>query len=223
MSACSSVITTEMMDLDQQLAQLLGTMTLQGVWNAKADVVRDAPNTGYAPGPTPAAAVHDEDMSDSSDAEDSSLYQARCPSPLFFTTPLLTFDDLPLPSCRCEPNSKRKPRSRSKAKLPPSSASALVKLSVAQQRRKRATVAIQEQLSSGLYPTTGGAYLELIFIHREILYACPQLHRDCAMGFCDLAQFLEHRDWRADREGDAEAVAAFRHEAGLVAHVASAW
>lgn len=83
--------------------------------------------------------------------------------------------------------------------------------------------AIQEQLSSGLYPTTGGAYLELIFIHREILYACPQLHRDCAMGFCDLAQFLEHRDWRADREGDAEAVAAFRHEAGLVAHVASAW
>lgn len=55
MSACSSVITTEvrfvfklavlctdllkMMDLDQQLAQLLGTMTLQGVWNAKADVV----------------------------------------------------------------------------------------------------------------------------------------------------------------------------------------
>jgi hypothetical protein len=28
-----------MLDLDQQLAQLLGTMNLQGVWNAKANMV----------------------------------------------------------------------------------------------------------------------------------------------------------------------------------------
>lgn len=83
--------------------------------------------------------------------------------------------------------------------------------------------AIQDQLCSDSYPTTAAAYLEVIFTHREVLYACPQLHRGCAMGFSELAAMLDRREWRADREGDGEAAAAFRHEAGLTAHVATAW
>ena len=51
-----------------------------------------------------------------------------------------------------------------------------------------------------------------------MLFAYPQAHRDCALAFSDLADHLERREWRADREGDAEAVAAFRHEAAVVAH-----
>ncbi|KIK67527.1 hypothetical protein GYMLUDRAFT_876025 [Collybiopsis luxurians FD-317 M1] len=75
--------------------------------------------------------------------------------------------------------------------------------------------AIQAQLES--YPTTGGEYLEAIFTHREIFSSYPEGHRDCARGFSDLAYMLEHRAWRADRDADTEAVAAFRHEAWTIA------
>ncbi|KAF5393486.1 hypothetical protein D9757_000498 [Collybiopsis confluens] len=74
---------------------------------------------------------------------------------------------------------------------------------------------IQAQLES--YPTTGGEYLEAIFTHREIFFSYPEAHIDCARGFSDIAHMLEHRAWRADREADTEAVAAFRHEAWTIA------
>lgn len=67
------------------------------------------------------------------------------------------------------------------------------------------------------YPTTGGEYLEAIFTHREILSSYPMAHHECARGFSDIAYTLEQRAWRADREADTEAVAAFRHEAWSIA------
>ncbi|GJE91371.1 hypothetical protein PsYK624_075210 [Phanerochaete sordida] len=88
MNASTSLVTTDMMDFDQQLAQLLGGMTLQNTWNVVPDV---APHDASAPHTPPAA--QDAFMSDSSDTEDAA-YPARCPSPLFFSAPLLTFDDL---------------------------------------------------------------------------------------------------------------------------------
>ena len=42
-------------------------------------------------------------------------------------------------------------------------------------------------------------------------------HTDCARAFSDLAAMLEKRAWRPDRDADPEAVAAFRHEAWVVA------
>ncbi len=81
---------------------------------------------------------------------------------------------------------------------------------------------ILEQLSSDRFPTTGGDYLETIFTHREVFRAFPQGHRECAVSFSDLANYLERREWRADRDSDAEAVAAFRHEAWVIAN-ATAW
>jgi len=65
--------------------------------------------------------------------------------------------------------------------------------------------------------TTCGAYLELIFIHREAFAARPSAHAGCSAGFSALARALELRAWRADRDADTEAVAAFRHEAWMVA------
>lgn len=69
----------------------------------------------------------------------------------------------------------------------------------------------------GTYPSTGGEYLDAIFVHREILFSQPAAHRDCALAFSDLAGILEKRPWRSDRDADSEAVAAFRHEAWVVA------
>ncbi|KAH9944585.1 hypothetical protein B0H21DRAFT_463718 [Amylocystis lapponica] len=77
---------------------------------------------------------------------------------------------------------------------------------------------IHEEVHSGGYPTVGGEYLEVIFTHREAFSAFPQGHRACAVSFSDLAQDLERRGGRADRDGDAEAVAAFRHEAWVIAN-----
>ncbi|KAF8633279.1 hypothetical protein AX17_004454 [Amanita inopinata Kibby_2008] len=74
---------------------------------------------------------------------------------------------------------------------------------------------IQAQLDS--YATTGGGYLEAIFTHREILAAYPAAHQHCSRAFSDIAYALEQRAWRADREADSEAVAAFRHEAWVIA------
>lgn len=78
---------------------------------------------------------------------------------------------------------------------------------------------MRAQLTSDRFPTTGGEYLEAIFTHREVFSAFPQGHRECAIAFSSLASSLESRDWRADREGDAEAVAAFRHEAWALANM----
>ncbi|KDQ52839.1 hypothetical protein JAAARDRAFT_39821 [Jaapia argillacea MUCL 33604] len=80
---------------------------------------------------------------------------------------------------------------------------------------------LQSQLEQ--YQTTGGEYLDVIFTHREMYIAHPQGHRCCARGFTDIARFLEMRPWRADRESDAEAVAAFRHEAIMVASSVWKW
>lgn len=75
---------------------------------------------------------------------------------------------------------------------------------------------IMSQLSSEDYPTTGGGFLDTILTHREILQSYPAAHQECARGFSDLAQIMEKREWRADRDADAEAVAAFRNEAWVV-------
>jgi len=83
--------------------------------------------------------------------------------------------------------------------------------------------AIHEQLHTGSYPTTNGQYLEAIFTHREAFFAFPQGHRTCAIGFSDLAMDLERRDMRADRDGDGEAAAAFRHEAWMIASSRGVW
>jgi len=77
--------------------------------------------------------------------------------------------------------------------------------------------AIRHQLQWGSYTTTGGDYLDAIFTHREILFSQPMAHTDCARAFSDLAAMLEKRAWRSDRDADPEAVAAFRHEAWVVA------
>ena len=77
--------------------------------------------------------------------------------------------------------------------------------------------AIRGQICAGGYPTTGGEYLETIFTHREAFYAYPEGHKTCAIGFTDLATDLERRGMRADRDADAEAAAAFRHEAWIIA------
>ncbi|KAI9507980.1 hypothetical protein F5148DRAFT_35429 [Russula earlei] len=65
--------------------------------------------------------------------------------------------------------------------------------------------------------TTCGEYLELIFIHRELFAARPSAHAGCSAAFSAVARALELRAWRADRDADTEAVAAFRHEAWMVA------
>ncbi|KAI0282864.1 hypothetical protein BGY98DRAFT_1094173 [Russula aff. rugulosa BPL654] len=65
--------------------------------------------------------------------------------------------------------------------------------------------------------TSCGEYLELIFIHREAFAALPSAHVGCSAAFSALARALELRAWRADRDADTEAVAAFRHEAWMVA------
>ncbi|KAH8828424.1 hypothetical protein DL96DRAFT_1443917, partial [Flagelloscypha sp. PMI_526] len=63
------------------------------------------------------------------------------------------------------------------------------------------------------YTTTQGEYLESIFVHRELYNAVPQSHKGCSARYRELAQCLETRVWRCDREGDAEAASAFRYEA----------
>jgi len=68
------------------------------------------------------------------------------------------------------------------------------------------------------YPTTGGAYLDTIFIHRALLHASPREHEWCSRALSDLASKIDDREWRADRESDQEAVTAFLHEAMAVAN-----
>ncbi|KAI0079237.1 hypothetical protein K474DRAFT_1592380, partial [Panus rudis PR-1116 ss-1] len=77
---------------------------------------------------------------------------------------------------------------------------------------------LTHQLQAGKFSTTGGDYLEAIFTHREAFYAFPQGHRSCALGFSEIAAYMEARsdNW-VDLDKDLEAVAAFRHEAGMIA------
>ncbi|THH33049.1 hypothetical protein EUX98_g1125 [Antrodiella citrinella] len=80
------------------------------------------------------------------------------------------------------------------------------------------TFAVQDQLDADLFPTTNGVYLDLIFTHREAFYTFPQGHQLCALGFSEIAKKVEMRKWRVDREGDNEAVNAFRNEAWIIAN-----
>jgi hypothetical protein len=66
------------------------------------------------------------------------------------------------------------------------------------------------------YQTTGGEYLDAIFTHREIMQSYPTAHQKCSRAFTEISSVLEKRAWRADREADTEAVAAFRHEAWVI-------
>ncbi|KAF7315176.1 hypothetical protein MIND_00032000 [Mycena indigotica] len=78
---------------------------------------------------------------------------------------------------------------------------------------------IHSQLDN--FPTTGGAYIESIFTHRQIFFAYPGGHLCCAKAFSDLACSLQRREWRADRDSDMEAVTAFNYEAQFIASVVS--
>jgi len=71
--------------------------------------------------------------------------------------------------------------------------------------------------ASDVLQTTCGEYLDLIFMHREAFAAQPSAHARCSAGFSALARAMELRAWRADRDADTEAIAAFRHEAWMVA------
>ncbi|EKM53386.1 uncharacterized protein PHACADRAFT_259733 [Phanerochaete carnosa HHB-10118-sp] len=179
MNASTSFVTTDMMDFDQQLSELLGSMTLQNAWSVVPGIVKRDTSVPRTP-PT----AQDSFMSDGSDSEDSAY---------------------PAPS---HPNTspRQQPGASSEASTP--CGCGLLQ-------------AMHEQLTSGHFPTTGGEYLEVIFIHREVFSAFPQGHLECAIAFCSLASYLESRPWRVDREGDGEAVAAFRYEAGAIASMAS--
>ncbi|KAJ6593460.1 hypothetical protein B0H19DRAFT_21535 [Mycena capillaripes] len=81
--------------------------------------------------------------------------------------------------------------------------------------------AVQFQLDTENFPTTGGEYIESIFTHRQIFFAFPGGHRCCARAFSDLACSLQRREWRADRDADMEAATAFHYEAQFIASVMS--
>lgn len=77
---------------------------------------------------------------------------------------------------------------------------------------------IHSQLHDELYSTTNGSYLDVIFMHREAYFSFPLGHKTCSIGFSEIAKGLEQRAWRADRDGDHEAVVAFRNEAWIIAN-----
>ena len=122
------------MELDDQLSQLLENMTLKGAWNVVADMVShrsesqtDEPSLNsvrlrqqndklvpLSQSRTPNAfdGVSFNDMDCGSVMQQESytldgldMEQARCPSPLFFSATLLTFDDVVL-----DTNPKGKPK-----------------------------------------------------------------------------------------------------------------
>ncbi|KAI0767116.1 hypothetical protein C8Q74DRAFT_932616 [Fomes fomentarius] len=176
---------TAIMEIDAQLCQLLGTMSLDGqgrkttfVWRKESEEPSMAQTSRKHP-------IADAAMSDSSDSEDST-YQ---PSP-----------------------SASQASSSANTGTPYGQGCAYLQ-------------AIHDQIRAGGYITTGGDYLETIFTHREALYAYPQGHRMCAVGFSELANDLARRErqhlasgWRPDWDGDSEAVSAFRHEAWVIAN-----
>jgi len=157
------------MNVDDQLTQLLQSMSLAGPWTSTfANEEQQEPQISVRK-------EQDAFMSDSSDSEDSTYNPSHSISP--------------------------KPQSVE----PPSCGCGLLQ-------------AVQDQLDADLFPTTNGVYLDLIFIHREAFYTFPQGHRLCALGFTEIAKKVETRKWRVDREGDVEAVNAFRNEAWVIAN-----
>ncbi|KAK7691794.1 hypothetical protein QCA50_005197 [Cerrena zonata] len=185
-------------NMDDQMAYLVEMMSLSNI-TPKRDLANER-----------LSSRHDAVMSDSSDSEDStyapsqpvSLNPANSPEPTVSTS---TYPPSPypvVPSTNSQPTHPTPPLPTPPASRDPSGCGYLQH--------------IHTQLQSGQYNTTGGDYLETIFTHREALFAYPHAHRTCSLGFVDLAGLLEAREWRADREGDSEAVAAFRHEAVMV-------
>ncbi|TCD59935.1 hypothetical protein EIP91_011033 [Steccherinum ochraceum] len=185
----SFAISNQNMNIDDQLTQLLQGMSLSGAWQSANEEPRP---------PMPAPKEPDTFMSDSSDSEDST-YNVRLiphiPASSDSFTPLTPYP-IPQPSRSTSP--------KSLAITPPYCGCGMLQ-------------AVQDQLDSDLFPTTSGDYLDIIFAHREVFYAYPQAHAMCALGFTEIAKKVETRQWRADREGDLEAVAAFRNEAWALA------
>ncbi|KAI9568882.1 hypothetical protein HD554DRAFT_683240 [Boletus coccyginus] len=72
--------------------------------------------------------------------------------------------------------------------------------------------------ATGAFQTTNGVYLDTLLLHRSLLAAFPPAHAGCAAALHEIARAIEVRAWRADRDSDAEAVAALRQEAYIVAH-----
>jgi len=72
--------------------------------------------------------------------------------------------------------------------------------------------------ATGAFQTTNGVYLDTLLLHRSLLAAFPPAHKGCAAVLHEIARAIEVRAWQADRDSDAEAVAALRQEAYIVAH-----
>ncbi|KAF8552948.1 hypothetical protein OG21DRAFT_1523450 [Imleria badia] len=72
--------------------------------------------------------------------------------------------------------------------------------------------------AANAFQTTNGVYLDTLLLHRGLLAAFPPTHQGCATALHEIARAIEVRAWRADRDSDAEAVAALRQEAYIVAH-----
>ncbi|KAN0081419.1 hypothetical protein V8E55_009043 [Tylopilus felleus] len=72
--------------------------------------------------------------------------------------------------------------------------------------------------AANAFQTTNGAYLDTLLVHRSLLAAFPPAHKGCAAMLHEIARAIEVRAWQADRDSDAEAVAALRQEAHVVAH-----
>src|SRR5258708_8558221 len=66
--------------------------------------------------------------------------------------------------------------------------------------------AIRHQLEWGTFPSTGGEYLDTIFIRREILVSQPAAHQDCALAFRDLAGILHKRPPSPNRAPHSQAL-----------------
>ncbi|KAI0941625.1 hypothetical protein AcW1_003471 [Taiwanofungus camphoratus] len=180
------------MDIDMHLTHLLGNMTLGTTWR-KTDIKGKRRATADITNIRQSRRTHVRLIRHRGLDLPSAL-----PSRL-----ILCNHALNLP--RCQSNQSASSKSTVTESEPPPCGCALLQ-------------AIRGQVCAGLYPTTGGEYLEAIFTHREVFCAFPQGHRTCALGFSDLAMDLEQRAARSDRDGDAEAVAAFRHEAWVIAN-----
>ncbi|KAG9312207.1 hypothetical protein JVU11DRAFT_7505 [Chiua virens] len=72
--------------------------------------------------------------------------------------------------------------------------------------------------AANAFQTTNGAYLDTLLLHRSLLAAFPPAHKGCPATLLEIARAIEVRAWQADRDSDAEAVAALRQEAYIVSH-----
>lgn len=72
--------------------------------------------------------------------------------------------------------------------------------------------------AANAFQTTNDVYLDTLLLHRGLLGAFPPAHKGCAVALHEIARAIEVRAWQADRDSDAEAVAALRQEAYIVAH-----